>query len=843
MAVSGLVLVLFGSGVEAALPLRKPPRRFAEAAPSPGQQSGRPVRGAASPVSAFSVTLKMRVRDENGAVVPQASVRLLASDGRSLRGETDYSGRLEFAGVQTGTYQLVVEKAGYYLLKEQGIQVSEDRELEVTVSHIQELSESVSVFYTPPLIRSAETTSSRQLTSSEIVNLPFPTTRDIRNAFPMVPGVVADSTGQVHVEGAATYQTVDRLDGFEIRDPVDGLFNLRLSADAVRSIDISSSRYSAATGRGSGGIIDLATASGDDQYRFSATNFIPDLQTRRGLSVKNWTPRFSFSGPIRKGNAWFFDSVDLEFSQNVFEELPVGADRSHSLRWSNLGKIQLNWGESNILRSSFLVNWFHAPRAGLSSFDPLETTRNRRQRAYLYTLENQSYLSNRILLDVGIGMSWFRTSEVPRGTETYILTPEGSKGNYFQTSKRGSSRLEFFTRLTLPPLSGRGRHEIHLGIDAERVTYHQFFGRGETEILREDGTLARRVSFYGPLDFRKNNVEVGGFLQDRWNLSEKTFFNLGVRADWDRIFGKLLIAPRLALSRMLTADGKTKLTAGVGLYYDGTNLALVSRPLLGRRTDQFFGREGKDPLQDPVVTAYRAQPSRLDQARFWNWSLALERRLAASTFLRAEFLEKRGREGLAYDPEITVRDGQVENLLQLGNGRRDRYDSLHLSLRHVFKNIYPIFLSYTRSSARSNEVIDYDPQNLTFSQQMPGTLPWDVPNRLLLKGWYPALGHFQVSYLLEWRSGFPFSVVDQEQRLVGTPNGRRFPDYFSLNLHAERRFHLWGRLIAIRAGFENITDRHNPDSVINNIDSGRFLTFGSIQGRAFTGRIRLLGHR
>jgi hypothetical protein len=85
--------------------------------------------------------------------------------------------------------------------------------------------------------------------------------------------------------------------------------------------------------------------------------------------------------------------------------------------------------------------------------------------------------------------------------------------------------------------------------------------------------------------------------------------------------------------------------------------------------------------------------------------------------------------------------------------------------------------------------------------------------------------------------------VNQDQQLVGAPDSRRFPQYFSLDLQLERRIRLFGFLWALRMGFNDITNRSNPTAVNNNVDSPDFLTYGGIQGRALTARIRLLGRK
>jgi hypothetical protein len=99
------------------------------------------------------------------------------------------------------------------------------------------------------------------------------------------------------------------------------------------------------------------------------------------------------------------------------------------------------------------------------------------------------------------------------------------------------------------------------------------------------------------------------------------------------------------------------------------------------------------------------------------------------------------------------------------------------------------------------------------------------------------------AYSLEWRDGYPFSVVNQDQKLIGSPNSRRFPDYFSLNTQVERRFRPFGFQWTLRAGFNNLTGRDNTTVVNNHADSPPFLTFGGIQHRTLTGRIRFLGQQ
>ena len=125
----------------------------------------------------------------------------------------------------------------------------------------------------------------------------------------------------------------------------------------------------------------------------------------------------------------------------------------------------------------------------------------------------------------------------------------------------------------------------------------------------------------------------------------------------------------------------------------------------------------------------------------------------------------------------------------------------------------------------------------------PGPLPWDVPDHVVSWGWLPLSSRFDIAYSLDWHTGSPFLVVNQAQQIVLPANRARFPDFFTVNLHVERRFHFHDHEWAVRLGVNNVTGRKNPSSVDNNIDSPTFLMFSNNQHRAVTARIRLLGRK
>jgi hypothetical protein len=227
-----------------------------------------------------------------------------------------------------------------------------------------------------------------------------------------------------------------------------------------------------------------------------------------------------------------------------------------------------------------------------------------------------------------------------------------------------------------------------------------------------------------------------------------------------------------------------------------------------------------------------------------NWSIALEKKLPAAIYAKAEYFQRRGSRGFVYDaPALSSGDFILQNT------RDDHYNSFQITLRRNFREAYMLMGSYTRSSATSNQALDFNVDNNILSPQQPGPYPWDTPNRFLSWGYLPffklpIIHRLEIAYSMEARTGFPFSEFTDQQQLIGRPGEHRFPEYLSVNLQLEKRFHFLGYYLALRGGFDNITGRCNP-YVVNSVIDGTHpqATFSACEGRAFTSRIRLIGRK
>ena len=793
-----------------------------------------------------------RVLDETGSPVPNARVELRSPEF-AASSTSDRAGNFQLTLPSPGDYAVRAERLGFYLYQSPPRAFSAGpSELAITLNHQQEFSERVDVTASPPVIDPAQPSDHKELDNTEMLTVPYPAPQDYRNSLPMIDGVVQDNAGRPHLNGAQSNQANYTLDGFNVSNPVTGLLDARVNIESIQEMDVQSSRFAAENGRGVAGVVNLQTRMGDDRLRFSGTNFIPGISSDGGWHINKWTPRLEFSGPIAKGRAWFSNGFDVFYNDDTIHGLPRGQNRTRGLSGNDLTRFQVNLTPGNILTAAFLGNLAQTDRYGLSFLDPSETTTSRRQSFYMSSLRDQAYLAGS-LLDLGFADTRGLVRDLPQGDAVFQITPFGNRGNYFSTTDQHFYRQQSIANLFLPMLHFAGGHQLKFGIDFEREAFHQQVRRHDYEVLRDDNSVARYVTFSGNPFQQRKNFEGAQYLQDAWTPREGLTVEAGLRAEWNEIVRDFEIAPRFAAAWSPKFLGGTKVSAGWGIYYDAVPLDLLTASQ-GQVSFSTFYLPGGTP-QGPVMTAFLANEQGLRVPFSRTASFSAERRLPRAFFLRSSYTHRSGENGFVFLPLLPIEPPNLPSAMiyQLANARRPRYDAFDLSLRHTFAGRYEWFIGYTRSASRSNAAVDYSLENPIFAPQGPGPFPWDTPNRLHMWGWAPLprlSGRFAfitrnttASYLVEYRTGFPFNVSTEDGFLLGNPGSYRYPDYFNINLALERQFRALHYLWAWRFGFNNLTNNGNPNAVNNVYGTPNFLTYGRGQPRAFAVRLRLLGRK
>ena len=792
---------------------------------------------------AVAAPVLVTVVDENGLAVSGAEVTVLEPGLAGVRLRTDYAGHCTYTPQQAAPYQIRAAKAGFYQAAQNNIDARANR-VRVVLTHEQIVVQQVNVTASVPGIDTEQTSDTSTMNTPEIVSVPYPTSRDIRNLLPFNPGVVQDGSGQVHVAGSETWAALDLMDGFNVRSPVNGTLDLRVSSDAVRSIDVETTRYPVEFGGTTGGVLAFYTGMGDNKFRFNATDFFPSVRQVNGIRLDKIVPRVTFSGPLVRNRAWFFDGLETEYDNIYITELPAGADTDELVRGSNLSRIQANLTPANILTGGLLFNAYHSPYDGISSLTPQQSTVKTNTTAWLPYLREQWNVGG-TLLDVGAAAARFRDGYEPHGDLPYQITPAVSQGSYFENLTGHSQRVEGTAALYLPPRHWAGIHDLKAGIDADHIGFGEDVTRAPVSYLREDGTLTRQSVFPQAAPVALHNAELGAYAEDRWRTESGLLVEPGLRLDWDEIVRRPLLSPRIAATFSPPgSEGTTKLSAGIGLYYDHTQLEYLTRALAGVRFDTYYATDGKTPTGAPQETEFTASNATLHEARALNWSVSLEQKLPGSVLAGANFLQKRTSDAFTYVNQNGA--AALSGNYVLTNARQDSYHSVEFDARRSFANGYTIFASYTRSSARTNDALDYLPTPSPLGAQQSGPLAWDTPNRVLSWGWMPLMlpklkKSWDFVYTLDWHTGFPFTSVNANQQVVGAAGAQRFPNYLSFSPGLEWRFHLRGATFGLRGVLENATNRANPAVVNNVVDSTQFGTFSELLGRAFTTRIRLIG--
>ena len=383
------------------------------------------------------------------------------------------------------------------------------------------------------------------------------------------------------------------------------------------------------------------------------------------------------------------------------------------------------------------------------------------------------------------------------------------------------------------------------------VLLNQQSARGEIQAFNAAGQKVRDTTFTGNANIDVSNTLAGAFVQDNWSLSSRWVAQIGLRGDWDQFVRMTMVQPRAAVNFLPFADGRGKFSIGWGIYNIPLNLSVLGQTQDQQQVDTLFlyGTQCVPPqtvcTTGPATSTFTMPAHGLQQPFFDITSAGWQERIWKKTILSVELLARNGHRELAFE---TSNPGQIGGTFLLQSTRRDKYRGATISARQTFEKGAVLFGSYTRSRANTDQALDPQLGLLYFAAQQGAPLLWDAPNRALSWGTVPTpWWGIDFAYFFEYRTGYPFSVVNQQQFLIGAPDSRRFPDYASLNISLEKKFRFRKYLFAVRGSVINLTDRQNPNVVVNNIDAvgvtPAFLNFFGGQGRAFTGRLRFLGRR
>jgi hypothetical protein len=812
---------------------------------------------AACPLAAIAaVDLHGRVVDENDAPVRAARVTVHSvSPAVSQEAQTRPDGTFDLTLPDPGDFLVSVERQGYYALKDRPVHVEAAQELMLAINEVREVFQSEDIHAETSPVDVDQSQNQERLTGTEVNNVPYANSHSLLNSMALLPGVVEESSGALHIDGSSGNQVYYALNSFNIANPITGQFQVHLAVEGIRSMDLSTGRYSPEFGKGSAGVLTINTENGSDAFHYTATDFFPGLRVQQGVHPGNWYPRFGVSGPIVKGHAWFSDTFDAVYTDSLVPGLPSGQNTRTGLAGSNLLHLQANVTPSNILYADFLVNLDNEERVGLGPLTPVSTTSSVHTNEYFGSIRDQSYFGHGVLVEFGYAHNAVANMQNPQGQNLYVISTLGNSGNYFLNSTQSAARDQGLVHAYLPKVEFAGAHQFEVGVDVDWLHYNGDFRRTGYEVLGLSGQLLSETSYPSPATFRVGDAEMSSYVLDTWRVSKRLQFTLGMREDWDRRIDSFGWSPRAAFSWSPTESGHTRISGGWSLTHDAVTMDMFGRPFDQTAYTTLYNSSGA-PTGPPAPTTFAIGNAGLVLPRATNWTIGVDHQLAARVYVSAKYLRRRGTDEFAFvntaAPDapaslLPLPGTGIAGVYQLENVRRDDYDSVELSVRQTFSGQYEWMASYTRSRALSNAVLD--PNTAQPLQVLPGLapMPWDAPNRLVSWAYLP-LPHrywftrdWAISVLADIRTGFPFSVRDQTGAVIGDFDASRYPLHLDLNIAIERLITLHGYRFALRGGVDNATNQANPTAVNNVLDAPRFLQFLGDEGRHYVVRIRFFG--
>jgi hypothetical protein len=284
-------------------------------------------------------------------------------------------------------------------------------------------------------------------------------------------------------------------------------------------------------------------------------------------------------------------------------------------------------------------------------------------------------------------------------------------------------------------------------------------------------------------------------------------------------------------------DGRTVIRGGAGLFYDPLPLNVASFSQMQERAITSFQADGVTPV-GPTMLMPNVVASAIHTPRSVNWNLELDREWIKNFFVRIGYQQRNQRFEPVLNP-VTSAAGASE--LLLATDGRSRYREGQVTVRHQFHGADQIVAAYTRSSAIGN-LNDFNSyfgniENPVIRPDARGPLPWDAPNRYLFWSNVSLPRGFTVFPVLDVRTGFPLSVLDEDRNFVGLRNeAGRFPTFVSLDMQVSKRFRLFHHNATVGLKVFNITNHFNPRDFQGNLASADFGGFANGVGRTFRGK-------
>ncbi len=267
------------------------------------------------PVAAFSQTtgtVEGTVTDQSNSPLPGVTVELASPNLQGTRSAvTSADGRYRFPSVPPGPYTVTAELTGFGKVQKRAT-VTLDATAQVHLSLSLSTTAEVTVTGEAPLVDATSTTQGSNYSAKVIDKLPVG--RNYADIVFTQPGVQADfgeTQGRslaISVYGSTSSENLFLIDGVNTTNVIKGFQGKDINSEFIQEVEVKTGGYQAEYGRNTGGVINVITKSGGNEFHGGVFGYYNDTGMRADPDMVQ-TPDFSEQGDanniIGLGPAYF----------------------------------------------------------------------------------------------------------------------------------------------------------------------------------------------------------------------------------------------------------------------------------------------------------------------------------------------------------------------------------------------------------------------------------------------------------------------------------------------------------------------------------------------------------
>jgi hypothetical protein len=561
------------------------------------------------------------VTDQRGQPIVGAEVLIRADGtGAETKSIADSDGNFGVVGLQPGAYTVTADQDGFATQVYSHLDLAINRQLRLDIIlAVVSLQQTTTVPATPPLLETGTSLSGSTILPLQVESMPL-NGRNYLDLLQLVPGVginrdfAEGDDNSSPILGERANNAYVLIDGMPNRDEVDGGPAGQFNQDAILEFQVLTSGYPAEFGRGSGGIVNVATKSGTNDWHGSASlfhrNYLLDTADVPDSTVPfllRWDTSATVGGPLVKDRVFFFGAAERirESRQTNFQfpadfppslKLEEESINKHGQAYETRGFARLD----EILRRHRLTEEVNLNNAHFTDSGDQPSLRSdtdqRRLMLGIHDTVMWGEPNNPYLLS-----SYFQYRGEPSLTRPAHLELglPSTYVNLFSGLTTGALFGDLTEEIVGPGYTPLQLNEDYLsfGVNlAKQFSRHSLKFGWDFQHTRVDGTesnnifdvlLATAPDFdqYGLVNsgvhitftqegltpdqngISLRNIYNGLFVQDDWKVRHGVTLNLGLRWDYDSEFpNKANFSPRLGVA--WAPNEKTVLSAGWGVFYD-----------------------------------------------------------------------------------------------------------------------------------------------------------------------------------------------------------------------------------------------------------------------------------